>query len=183
MHILNNLSDSVISFLTYFGTSRTEWGHRTFLYKNYTGRKISTSLSYITVRGEGKIERATEEQDALCAVASLPVPWLAGHQHICIGQQSLEISYKKYIMVSYEAEPIIQECHWTELTSLDYWLVGFCFRFLCWFDLWTTCKELMYLMNCDHLFSLIVIRSIYQGRIVSLNDISLCINFTIQYKL
>jgi hypothetical protein len=35
------------------------------IYKfEYTGRKISPSLSYVTVRGEGKMKRAREEQDA-----------------------------------------------------------------------------------------------------------------------
>jgi hypothetical protein len=31
---------------------------------SYTGRKISVSLRYVTVRGEGKMERARKEQDA-----------------------------------------------------------------------------------------------------------------------
>jgi hypothetical protein len=38
----------------------------------YTGCKIFASLGYVTVKGEGKMERAREEQDALCAVASPP---------------------------------------------------------------------------------------------------------------
>jgi hypothetical protein len=46
-----------------------------------TGRKISASLSYATVRGEGMMERARGEQDALYAIASPLSPyhgWLAG---------------------------------------------------------------------------------------------------------
>jgi hypothetical protein len=55
----------------------------TLLSHVYTGRKISASLSYVTIRGEGKMEKAREEQDALCAVASpLPVPRLAGCQRV-----------------------------------------------------------------------------------------------------
>jgi hypothetical protein len=39
-----------------------------------TGRKISARLTYITVTGEGKMERARGEQDAIFAVASLLLP-------------------------------------------------------------------------------------------------------------
>jgi hypothetical protein len=35
------------------------------LFITYTGCRISASLSYFTVRGEGKMERAWGEQDAL----------------------------------------------------------------------------------------------------------------------
>jgi hypothetical protein len=47
---------------------------------NYTGGKISASLGYVTVRGEGMIERARGELNAFCAVASHSSPyfgWLA----------------------------------------------------------------------------------------------------------
>jgi hypothetical protein len=54
----------------------------TFFYKNYTGCKISASLNYITVRGEGKTGKARKQQDTLCATASPSVLWLAGHEHI-----------------------------------------------------------------------------------------------------
>jgi hypothetical protein len=36
----------------------------------YTEFKISSSLSYVTVRGEGKMEMVRGEQDALCTIVS-----------------------------------------------------------------------------------------------------------------
>jgi hypothetical protein len=56
----------------------------------YTGRKISVSLSNITVRGEWKMERARGEKDAFCAVTSPPSPylvWLAAN--VCIRSTKL----------------------------------------------------------------------------------------------
>jgi hypothetical protein len=50
----------------------------------YTGRKISASLSYVTVRGEGKMERARGEQDSLCAIASSPSPYLGWLATTCV---------------------------------------------------------------------------------------------------
>jgi hypothetical protein len=50
---------------------------------NYTGRKISASLGYVTVRGDGTMGRARGEQDALCAIASpLPIPRLSHVQEV-----------------------------------------------------------------------------------------------------
>jgi hypothetical protein len=46
----------------------------------YTGHKVSVSLSYVTVRGEWKMERTRGEQDTFCDI-SCP-PSLAGHQHV-----------------------------------------------------------------------------------------------------
>jgi hypothetical protein len=66
---------------------------------SYTVCKISVSLSFVTLRGEGKLERARGEQDTLCAVASPPSPylsWLATNVCICNSQQNSEISCDKY---------------------------------------------------------------------------------------
>jgi hypothetical protein len=83
-------------------TNFTQWVHFPTCYVNdgtATERKISANLGYVTERGEGKIERARGEQDALCAIASPPSPyfgWLASNMYICNGQRSSEISCDKY---------------------------------------------------------------------------------------
>jgi hypothetical protein len=66
----------------------------------YTGRKISASLRYVTVRGEGKMEGARGEKDASCAIASPPSAyhgWQTANVCICNGQRSSEISCDKYM--------------------------------------------------------------------------------------
>jgi hypothetical protein len=61
----------------------------------YTGRKISANVSYVTVRGYGKMERARGEQDALWLSLPLPPRHSAGRtQRICSGQRSSD----KYIV-------------------------------------------------------------------------------------
>jgi hypothetical protein len=65
----------------------------------YTTRKISASMTYLTVRREGNMGRARGEQDALFAVANLPSPhlgWLATNVCVCDDQQSSEISCGKF---------------------------------------------------------------------------------------
>lgn len=45
----------------------------------YTGRKISSSLSYVRVSGEVTVGRARQEQDSLRPVTSpVLIPWLPG---------------------------------------------------------------------------------------------------------
>jgi hypothetical protein len=58
----------------------------------YTRRKIYPNLGYVTVRGEGKMERARGEQYALFAIASPLSPFCISN-----GQRSSEISCDKYI--------------------------------------------------------------------------------------
>jgi hypothetical protein len=61
-----------------------------------TCRKIFANLSYAKVKCQWKMERARGEQDAMrYRYPSLPVPQLAGHQRICNGQRSSEISCDK----------------------------------------------------------------------------------------
>jgi hypothetical protein len=44
----------------------------------YFRRKISASMGYVAVRGEGKIDGAARgEQDALCDIVSPPSPYLS----------------------------------------------------------------------------------------------------------
>jgi hypothetical protein len=53
----------------------------------------------VTVRGEGMMERARGEQDALCTIASPPSPhhdWLASNVCICNDQGSSKISCGRY---------------------------------------------------------------------------------------
>jgi hypothetical protein len=75
---------------------------------HYTGRKISVSLSYVTVRGEGKLERG--KQDALCDIASPPSSyhgWLATNACICNGQRSSKIFCGTYTAVVEEMPPLL----------------------------------------------------------------------------
>jgi hypothetical protein len=55
---------------------------------------MSASLSYVTVKGEGKLETARAEKDAICRCRfpSLPVTWLAGHRRVCNGRRNTECS-------------------------------------------------------------------------------------------
>jgi hypothetical protein len=64
----------------------------------YTARKISANLSDVTVKGDGKLERAMGYQDGLCAVAfppSLFLSWLATDVCICNGERSSELCCDK----------------------------------------------------------------------------------------
>jgi hypothetical protein len=69
---------------------------------SYIGRKVSASLSSARSKREAKLEKSREEQEALCAVASPPSPylgslagWLAVNMCICNGQRSSDISCGK----------------------------------------------------------------------------------------
>jgi hypothetical protein len=63
------------------GTAFGNRGIRVFLESCYNERKISESLSYVTVRGEGKTERTRGEQGALYT-PSHPVPRLVDRQRV-----------------------------------------------------------------------------------------------------
>jgi hypothetical protein len=54
------------------------------LLHEYIGRKISAILFDVAVRGERSVERARREQDASCAIASLPSPHLGWPPPVCV---------------------------------------------------------------------------------------------------
>jgi hypothetical protein len=67
----------------------------------HTGHRISGSLSYITGSGERQIERARQEQDAVCPIAflsSLNLGWLATDMCFCNSQRCSEISCDKSVI-------------------------------------------------------------------------------------
>jgi hypothetical protein len=63
-----------------FGPKRYKLANK----ENYTGRKISVSLSCVTVREEVKMLEARWEQDALCAIASPPSTYLGWQTPTCV---------------------------------------------------------------------------------------------------
>jgi hypothetical protein len=62
----------------------------------YTAWKISASLSYVTVRREGQMERAREEQDVLCTIASPPLKFPA----LCGTQRFITVGFEVLTAVS-----------------------------------------------------------------------------------
>jgi hypothetical protein len=66
------------------------------------GRKISASLSYVTVREEGTMERARGEQDASCAIAFPPFPhlgWLVTTCTFLTVNKLRDIKYSGFFIV------------------------------------------------------------------------------------
>jgi hypothetical protein len=81
----------------------------------YTGRKMSESLSYVTVNGKGQ----GGEQDTLCAIASPPYPylgWLATNVCICDGQRSSEISCDKYTDRLWDPSSLLSTEFWCSVS-------------------------------------------------------------------
>jgi hypothetical protein len=75
--------------------------HWIIIKNTYTRSKTSASLSFVTVRGEGRWKAQGGEQGFLCVIASPPFPYLRCltiNVFICNGQRSSEIPCDQYAL-------------------------------------------------------------------------------------